>query len=307
MEVAARAALPELLRPGDLVVANDAATIPASLTGAGIEIRLAGRRTLEFEDVRNFTAVAFGAGDHRTRTELRALPPQLEPGDVLELGPLRAMVRRLLGHPRLLSLRFEGSPDAVWQGIARHGKPVQYAHVPEPLALWDVWTRFAAHPVAFEAPSAGYVLDWRLFAALAARGIGFATLTHAAGLSSTGDRDLDARLPFQEAYVIPDATVRAISGARRVVAVGTTVARALEHRELRPGPGLADQRIGRGTRLRVVNAILTGVHEPGESHYALLSAFAGDAVLEKMSAALERESFRSHEFGDAVLLERQRA
>ena len=310
MRAMPRAALPDLLRTGDLLVANDAATIPASLrgihrgTGAAVEVRLAGRRSLAFDDVRAFTAVLFGAGDHRTPTELRPLPPLVEPGDALDLGPLRVTVLEVLGHPRLLRLRFEGPAAQVWDGIARHGRPIQYAYVPEPLALWDVWTRIAAHPVAFEAPSAGFLLDWELLGRLAGRGIGFATLTHAAGLSSTGDPALDARLPLDEAYVIPEATARAVAAAQRVVAVGTTVTRALEHAGGLSGHGLATQRIGPGTRLRVVDAILTGVHAPGESHFALLRAFARDPVLERMSATLEREGFRSHEFGEAVLLYR---
>ncbi len=312
MRVVPRTALLDLLRPGDLLVANDAATLPASLpgmhrrTGAPIEVRLAGRRSLRYDDVRAFAAVVFGAGDHRTRTELRSLPPPMERGDALDLGPLRATVVRTLGHPRLLRLRFEGRPAEVWDGIARHGRPVQYAYVPEPLALWDVWTGIAAHPVAFEAPSAGFLLDWQLLGRLAGRGIGFATLTHAAGLSSTGDPELDARFPLDEAYFIPEATARAAAAARRVVAVGTTVTRALEHAGGRAGAGLATQRIGPGTLPRVVDVLLTGAHEPGESHYALLRAFAPDRVLERMSAALEREGFRSHEFGDAVLVPRYR-
>jgi S-adenosylmethionine:tRNA ribosyltransferase-isomerase len=305
-----RTALPDLLRPGDLLVANDAATLPASLrgihrrTGGTVEVRLAGRSSLRYDDVRAFTAVVFGSGDHRTRTELRPLPPLMRTGDGLDLGPLRATVRRVLGHPRLLCLRFDGSPEEVWDGIARHGRPIQYAHVPSPLALWDVWTRIAAHPVAFEAPSAGFVLDWEVLGRLRACGIGFATLTHAAGLSSTGDPALDARLPLDEAYFIPETTACAIARARRVVAVGTSVTRALEHAAARSGLGLATLRIDRGTRLRVVHALLTGVHEPGESHYMLLRAFAEDRVLRGMTATLEREAFRSHEFGDAVLLYR---
>src|SRR5439155_14039968 len=107
------------------------------------------------------------------------------------------------------------------------------AHVPEPLALWDVWTAIAGPPVAFEPPSAGFALDWRALAALRARGIAFATLTHAAGISSTGDDDLDRRLPFDEPYHIPRTTAAAIRRVRarggRIVAVGTTVVRALEH------------------------------------------------------------------------------
>jgi S-adenosylmethionine:tRNA ribosyltransferase-isomerase len=313
-----RARLAELMRDGDLLIANDAATLPASLrgvhlpTGRELEVRLAGRRGLDVNEVREFTAVLFGEGDHRTPTELRPLPPAVAPGDGLLLGPLRATVDRLEGHPRLVSLRFDGAPDAIWAGIARHGRPVQYAHLREPLALWDVWTRVAALPVAFEPPSAGFLLDWALLGALKARGVGFATLTHAAGLSSTGDPALDARLPLPEPYHIPPATVAAIARAQvrggRVIALGTTVARALEHAAIRGqlhgGPGLADQRIGPHTVLRVVDAIVSGTHEPGTSHYELLRAFASDELLTRASAELERAGYLTHEFGDSIWIER---
>jgi S-adenosylmethionine:tRNA ribosyltransferase-isomerase len=315
---AARSQLADFLKRGDLLVANDAATLPASLTGMHprsglpIEVRLAGRRSLAVDDVREFTAIVFGAGDHRTRTEDRAAPPTLQPGDTLTLGPLHAKVMRLLGHPRLVALAFDGTPDAIWAGIARHGKPIQYAHVPQPLALWDVWTQVAALPVAFEPPSAGFVLDWRLLGALKARGVGFATVTHAAGISSTGDPALDARLPFDEPYRVPVATVHAIAATKgrggRVVALGTTVTRALEHAAsrgvLRAGDGVADQRIGASTGLAVVDAIVSGTHEPGSSHYALLRAFASDTVLRRASDELERLGYLTHEFGDSVLVER---
>ena len=68
-------------------------------------------------------------------------------------------------------------------GIARHGRPIQYAHVAAPLALWDVWTPIAGPPFAFEPPSAGFAIDWRMLAAMADRGAEFATITHAAGIS----------------------------------------------------------------------------------------------------------------------------
>ena len=315
---APRARLADFLRAGDLLVANDAATLPASLAGvhqrsaAAIEVRLAGRRSLAVDDVREFTAIVFGAGDHHTRTEDRVAPPPLRAGDALMLGPLRATVLRTLAHPRLVALRFDGTPDAIWAGIARHGKPIQYAHLAEPLALWDVWTQVAALPVAFEPPSAGFVLDWALLGALKRRGIGFATLTHAAGISSTGDAALDARLPFDEPYHLSAATVQAIARTQamgsRVVALGTTVTRALEHAAarsggMRAGDGLADQRIVAGTPLRIVDAIVSGTHEPGTSHYELLRAFASDAVLRRASAALDRHGYRTHEFGDSVLIE----
>jgi S-adenosylmethionine:tRNA ribosyltransferase-isomerase len=224
---APRSAFVELLRRGDLVVANDAATLPASLRGthgplgAAIEVRLAGRPSLKPEDINRFSAVVFGAGDFRTRTEDRPAPPSLSAGDRLVLGPLRATVERTLGHARLVSLIFDGSTDEVWAGLARHGRPIQYAHVAEPLALWDVWTRIAGPPVAFEPPSAGFALDWRSLASMRARGVEFETITHAAGISSTGDEELDRLLPFDEPYRIPEATAAA-SDARRRVAVASS-------------------------------------------------------------------------------------
>ena len=312
---APRQRLADFLHAGDVLIANDAATLPASLagihlrSGLPIEVRLAGRHSLAVDDVHEFVAVVFGAGDHRTPTEQRALPPLLRAGDALALGPLRAQVLGTLDHPRLIALRFAGTPDAIRAAIARHGKPVQYAHLPAPLKLWDVWTSVAARPVAFEPPSAGFVLDWALLHTLRVRGIGFATLTHAAGLSSTGDAALDARLPFDEAYHLPAATLAAIDRAHahggRVVALGTTVTRALEHaasRGLTAGDGVADQRLGAHTRLQVVDAIISGTHEPGTSHRELLRAFASDAVLARADVELAAHGYMTHEFGDSVLI-----
>jgi len=310
----------DYLRAGDLLIANDAATLPASLfgvhetSGAPIEVRLAGRRSLSPPDVR-FSAIVFGAGDFHTPTERRSPPPPLAAGDRFTLGPLRAAIARVVGHPRLVEIDFDGSPDGVWAGIARHGRPIQYAHMIDPLALWDVWTAIAGPPVAFEPPSAGFVLDWQSIAAMRARGIEFATITHAAGISSTGDEALDALLPFDEPYEIPVAAALAIDHARakrrRIVAIGTTVVRALEHagaggRSIPPGAGLASGRITAGTRLRIVDAILSGVHEPATSHYQLLRAFVDDETLKKADEAMNARGYRTHEFGDSVLIERAR-
>src|SRR4029079_17705641 len=132
-------------------------------------------------------------------------------------------------------------------------------------------------------------------------------------ISSTGDPDLDRRLPFDEPYRISGNTARAIQQAknqgRRIIAVGTTVVRALEHAAahdgaLRPGDNVATTRIGPTSRLRVVDVILSGTHEPGSSHYQLLRAFADDATLEKASGALDARGYLTHEFGDSVLIER---
>ena len=126
---------------------------------------------------------------------------------------------------------------------------------------------------------------------------------------------LDLRLPFDEPYCIPQHTASVINDAKskggRLVAVGTTVVRALESAanadgSVRAGNGIASGRIGRQTPIHVVDAILTGVHQPGESHFELLKAFANDAVLAKISEAFSKHSYRSHEFGDSLLIERGR-
>ncbi|MDJ0925759.1 MAG: S-adenosylmethionine:tRNA ribosyltransferase-isomerase [Acidimicrobiia bacterium] len=312
-----RSDLAALLRPGDLVVANDAATFPASLkgkhlrSGKPLEVRLA--TFTEAGDLHRFHAIAFGEGDYHTPTENRPLPPELASGDRLLLGPLVATVEGLLGHPRLIELRFDGEEAEILTGLARHGRPIQYAHVPDPLALWDVWTSYASRPFAFEPPSAGFALDWRTLVAWQQRGIEVATLTHAAGISSTGDPELDARLPLDEPYVIPESTALAVNTTiergGRIVAVGTTVVRALESAVIEPGmvipgDGVASGRIGLDTVLRVTDMVLSGIHEPGESHFELLRAFAADRVLDRVHRAAVEHQYRNHEFGDSLLLER---
>jgi len=150
-----------------------------------------------------------------------------------------------------------------------------------------------------------------VLAQIRAKGVTFATVTHAAGISSTGDAELDLRLPFDEPYRISEATAAAIGRARaaggHIIAVGTTVVRALENAcrygHTEPGDGLATERIGRGTQLRVVDAILSGTHEPGTSHYELLRAFTDDATLARVTSELDFYEYRTHEFGDSVLLQ----
>ena len=145
------------------------------------------------------------------------------------------------------------------------------------------------------------------------RGVEFETITHAAGISSTGDEELDRLLPFDEPYSVPRATADAITRAKarggRVVAVGTTVVRALEHAAsedgvVREGVGVATQRIGPSSRLRIVDAILSGTHEAGTSHYELLRAFVDDATLARATEELDSRGYLTHEFGDSVLIER---
>jgi S-adenosylmethionine:tRNA ribosyltransferase-isomerase len=306
--------LPHALRAGDLLVVNDAATVPASLrattrSGAPVELRLAARHPTG-----RWTAVLFGAGDWHTRTEHRPAPPEVVPGDALRIAPeLEATVEHVdPDRPRLLHVRFSLDGAPLWVALYRHGHPVQYAHVPRALDVWHVQTPFAARPWAVEMPSAGRPLTWGLLADLRARGVRLATITHAAGLSSTGDVELDASLPLPERFDVPGATVRAIAEARarggRVVAAGTTVVRALEGcallhgGELVAGEGTTDLRIDAHFRPRIVDGLLTGLHEIGSSHRALMQAFAPEALLARAWDHAEASGYVDHEFGDECLV-----
>jgi S-adenosylmethionine:tRNA ribosyltransferase-isomerase len=266
-----------------------------------------------------------GAGDWRTPTEHRPPPPPLPAGTRVDvgLGPGRgsgagssaALSAEIVAHsalsPRLALVRFDRSGDALWQALYAAGKPIQYSYLGDDVALWSVQTAFAARPWAMEMPSAGRAITGAVLHALRRRGVGVAWLTHAAGLSATGDPAIDAALPLPERYDIPAATVRALAQARghggRVIAVGTTVVRALEgcvaaHGRLRPGRGVTDLVITAGFRPAVVHGLLTGMHEPESSHYRLLQAFAPAALLDASWEQATRLGYRCHELGDTSLI-----
>jgi S-adenosylmethionine:tRNA ribosyltransferase-isomerase len=298
-------ALPSLLGPGDVLVLNDAATLPASLRAGQAEVRLAGE-----QPDGSFRTVLFGPGDFRDRTEDRAPPPKVDAGHRFRFADdLSAVVEAIsTASPRLVTLRFEQSGAALWAALYRHGRPVQYSYLREPLPLQAVQTGYAARPWASEMPSAGRPLRWPLLTRLKERGVQVHTLTHAAGLSATGDAALDAALPLPERYEIPEATVRAVAQARRVVAVGTTVVRALEGNAranqgvLTAGAGETDLVIGPGSSLSVVDGILSGMHEPGSSHFSLLTAFAPEGLLLEAAAHAENAGYLIHELGDSTLV-----
>ena len=153
-------------------------------TGRPIEVRLAGRASLD--EVRQFSAVVFGEGDFRTRTEDRAEPPTLNPGDRLELGPLRATVGALLNHPRFILLRFAGHHGRSGKACAaRATDPVlTRSHTACRLGHVDADRRPAGR---VRAAFSRLRLDWSMLASMSARKIRFGTITHAAGISSTGD------------------------------------------------------------------------------------------------------------------------
>jgi S-adenosylmethionine:tRNA ribosyltransferase-isomerase len=266
--------------------------------------------------------VLFGAGDWRTRTEERPAPPIVRPGDALFFADggsplrLRATITGVAEvSPRLVELTFDATPSDLWPALYRLGRPVQYAHVSAPLALWHVQTPFASRPWASEMPCAARPLAWEALLAIRARGVRIARVTHAAGLSSTGDAGLDAALPLRESFEVGAEAVAAIRDAQerggRVVAIGTSAVRALEAAAaaspdgaLREARGETDLLVGVGADhpTRVATAILTGMHAVGTSHDALLHAFAPEALLARARDEATARGFLEHEFGDSMIL-----
>ena len=292
-----------------MVVLNDAATLPASLhgyaRGSPIELRLA--TTSHFDAFpASWTAVLFGGGDWRIDTDRRPAPPRLQPGDMIRFPRLSAtVVARHLVSPRLVTVRFDQSGEALGRALYEIGNPVQYAHLRREIRLHEMQTPYAARPWAIEMPSTGRPLRWPLLNRLSESGVRLAWLTEAAGLSATGDARLDAMLPLAERYDIPQATARLIETARgrgsRVIAAGTTVVRALEASAGQPGPGITGLRLERTARLAIVDGLLTGVHSPGESHWSLLEAFAPDSLLQRSHREAARLGYLAHEHGDLML------
>ncbi len=299
--------LPDHLREGDLLVVNDAATLPASIHGRDenghpVEIRLAS----QLND-RSWQAVIFGEGDWRTPTENRPVPPRVKPGEEIafaeDFSAIVLKESKLSG--RLLDLEFNRSGEDLWQDIYRYGKPIQYSYMTEQLNLWSVQNVYGSRPWAVEMPSAGHALDWQLLLKLKEKGIQIATLTHGAGLSATGDEQIDHALPLAERFEIPATTMATVlktkASGGRVVAIGTSVVRALESASLGLS-GFTSLKIGPEHPLQFVDGLLTGTHDVTESHYQLLQAFLPESLLSRISEHLEAQHYLTHEFGDACLI-----
>ena len=200
----------------------------------------------------------------------------------------------------------------MWNGIYAYGRPIQYSYMKQDLSLYSMQTTYASRPWAIEMPSAGYPLTWAILLELKRRGIGLAWLTHAAGLSAAGPAELDRLLPMTESFEIPQETAGAIARARsdrrRIIAVGTTVVRALEgcastlDGRITAGRGETDLIISETYRLSVVDGILTGLHDPSQTHYRLLRAFASESILHDVWRHATSQDYHCHEFGDLCLI-----
>jgi S-adenosylmethionine:tRNA ribosyltransferase-isomerase len=305
------AELPDLLLPGDLVVVNNSATIPAAVRltepPAG-----SGPQTVHF-------STAMAAGDWLV--ELRAGSGQATSpfgggadGQRLELpgGAVLTLTERF--SRRLWRARLS---TAVIPYLLRHGQPIRYSYVPRPWPIQSYQTVFATWPGSAEMPSAARPFTPQIVTRLVSRGISIAPITLHTGVSSLeGGED-----PYPESYDVPAGTARLVNLTRRsggrVIAAGTTVVRALESAALAApcerepcagdGPvaasaGWTSYVVTRQNGVAVVDGLLTGLHEPRSTHLWMLAAFAGDALLRRCYETAAAHGYRWHEFGDVHLM-----
>jgi S-adenosylmethionine:tRNA ribosyltransferase-isomerase len=300
--------LPSFLRPGDLLVVNTSATVAAAVRG----LRTGGRGvTVHFS-----TALDDGSWLVELRAPADAAAasahgplPDVAAGDrvLLPDGVVLTIVRPQPDDQRRLwraSIEIDGPVLAY---LARHGRPIRYAYVPFSHPLTDYQTVFGREPGSAEMPSAGRPFTDRIVTDLVVRGIAVAPVLLHTGVSSQDAGEP----PLPERYAVPPHTARLVNMTRRaggrVVAVGTTVTRALESAAatsgaVRAASGWTELVLGPGRPARVVTGLITGWHAPGASHLQLLEAVAGARLVRTAYDEALAERYRWHEFGDSCLL-----
>ena len=296
-------ALPDLLEPGDLVVVNTSATLPAR-----VEARRADGALVPLH-------VSTQLDDGDWVVELRRPDnsgPDLgaEPGTVLAL-PGTVGLRLLEGYPdpdRASRLwRARPSPAAaVATYLPEHGRPIGYGYLSGEFPLADRQNVWATEPGSAEMASAGRPFSADVVVRLVARGVTVAPLVLHTGVSSPELHEP----PYPERFAVPPATARLVESTRaaggRVVAVGTTVTRALETAAgdegvVRAAAGWTSLVLGPDRPARVVTGLVTGLHAPEASHLQLLEAVAGPELVARAYDAAVAEQYLWHEFGDSML------
>jgi len=296
--------LPAILQPGDLVVINTSATIPAAVDalgpdGTALVVHFSTELDPEHWAVEPRRPLAGGVTERWTGPP----PPRrvaLGEGASLELlGPHLGS-----GRLRVARLRLP-QPALTW--LAANGRPIRYRYVAQPWPISAYQNVYAVEPGSAEMPSAGRPLTAAVITRLVARGVGVTpVLLHTGVASLEGDE-----APYPERVTGPRPTADRVNATHaaggRVVAVGTTVVRALESAVgagglVHPLRGWTDLVVTPGGGVGAVDGLLTGWHEPEASHLLMLEAIAGRDLLERSYAASVGAGYRWHEFGDVHLI-----
>jgi S-adenosylmethionine:tRNA ribosyltransferase-isomerase len=292
--------LGEHLRPRDLLVVNSSRTLPAALrvsrdNGEQVQLRPGALREREWD------ALAVDTAAPHQNVALRR-------GEVLH-GPGGLRIEVLAQRsdaPLLWRMTLDGG-DPI-DTLLRDGEPIRYSYVPEPVALEHYQTVYAGTPGSVETPSAGRHLTWELLGELRDAGVSITDIVLHCGLSSFQDDDVDQTKPLiEEHFEVRPESAAMVNRASRVIAVGTSVIRTLETGaddagDVQPMQGWTQLVITPRTRLRVVDALLTGLHEPPATHLDMLGALLDQRLLEEAYAEVRERRYLWHEFGDAMLI-----
>ncbi|MBT2663628.1 S-adenosylmethionine:tRNA ribosyltransferase-isomerase [Bacillus sp. ISL-45] len=290
--------LPHFLQPGDLIILNNSRTIPASLQGEWlrrgfqlsprVEIRLARR---VFDDT----------------WEALIIADSVRVGDSLHFsGKLTAKVIAETETPPLKTVKFNKSGSELLNLIYVLGAPIRYEYIEQPWDLNYYQNVFATHPGSVEMPSAGRAFSWELLFEMKKEGIQIDFIQLHTGLSYLLEDHVDPKENHEE-YHISEQTMEKIlkahSSGKRVIAVGTTVVRALES-AARNGElsGATKLYINQQSSLKIVDGIITGLHEPKASHLDMLTAFVSENHLLHAYHQAIHEGYLWHEFGDMNLI-----
>ncbi len=293
--------LGRFLAPGDLLVVNTSATMPAAVGAGPVVVHF----STPLDEERTWVV-------EPRRPDQSGPVRDAVPGERIALpgGAAVTLLATMPGSDRLWRARVE-VPGTVPAYLARYGRPIAYGYLRGRWPLAAYQTVFAREPGSAEMPSAGRPFTTELVTGLVAAGIAVAPVTlHTSVSSLEGDEP-----PQPERFRVPEHTAGLVTWARqhggRVVAVGTTVARALEtvarpDGTVGPGSGRTDLVLGPDRPAQVVDGLVTGWHEPQASHLLLLEAVAGPELVQRAYDAAVREGYLWHEFGDSCLLFRPR-
>jgi S-adenosylmethionine:tRNA ribosyltransferase-isomerase len=305
------AELPDLLEPGDLLVVNTSATVPAALAalapdGAEVRLHLSGALpgSVWLAEVRALVGPA-GRGGTAPDTADRSGQTLLLPG-----GGRAHLLGRFAPGSRLWLTDLELPPCArgdVLRFLGAYGEPIRYGYVTEPWPLASYQNVYATDPGSAEMASAGRAFTPELITRLLTRGVDLAPLVLHTGVSSQESHEP----PYPERYEVPLDTARRANAARaaggRVIAVGTTVVRALEtvadrRGQVHPGHGWTELMVTPASGVRAVDGLLSGWHEPEATHLLMLEAVGGRQIVAQSYRAALAEGYLWHEFGDSHLL-----
>lgn len=294
--------LARFLNAGDLLVVNDSATLPASLPACGAPGEFIVNLSTDYG---GGVWLAEPRRDHATPG-----PLPLRAGEAVEIAGLPARLLVLFpGQPRLW---FVHVAEGLRARMNEVGRPIRYGYAAQEWPLARYQTIFARVPGSAEMPSAGRPFSRRVLRALAARGVAVAPLTLHTGVSSLEVEadEIEAHALYPEPFAVPADTARAVNEARRrggrVIAVGTTVVRALESAwdggKVVPARGFTRHYVHPAQGVRAVEGLITGFHDPYASHLAMLYAVAGQALVRDAYAEAVAHGYLWHEFGDSHLI-----